>query len=65
MIALGFELPGPPPTKKEIRQWKKWQKEMKKLWEADLSGTKSPLAPSKRGRKASLPLQKTSGFKKN
>ncbi|MBI4946165.1 MAG: hypothetical protein HY840_07165 [Bacteroidetes bacterium] len=32
MISLGIEY-SPPPTKKEIREWKKWRKEMNRIEE--------------------------------
>ncbi|MBI4944917.1 MAG: hypothetical protein HY840_00790 [Bacteroidetes bacterium] len=48
MISLGFELPGPPPSKEEIRAWRKWKKEIDKL-DADL--LKPASTPGKKKKK--------------
>ncbi|MBI4946208.1 MAG: hypothetical protein HY840_07380 [Bacteroidetes bacterium] len=40
MISLGLELPSPPPSAKEIREWHKWRKEMNLLMEETASRKK-------------------------
>ncbi|MBI4945977.1 MAG: hypothetical protein HY840_06210 [Bacteroidetes bacterium] len=59
MISLGIEY-SPPPTKEEIRAWRKWKKEMNKLME--IAPLKQAAAASKK--KAASRKRKTTAGKK-